>query len=135
MQPQPRLRVLIIEDNQDAAEAMGDLMTLFGHVAELAGSGPEGIAAAHRQPPDVVLCDIGLPGMDGYAVAQQLRADPAFSARLVALTGYGHDTDRRRAEEAGFELHLVKPVGPEALRQLLAGWARRTGEGVTVPAD
>ncbi|HVT58164.1 MAG TPA: response regulator [Thermoanaerobaculia bacterium] len=134
MPQQPRLRVLIIEDHQDAAEALGDLLALFGHDAEIAYSGADGIAAAQRQAPDVVLCDIGLPGMDGYAVAERLRADPALAAaRLVALTGYGRDTDRRRAEDSGFELHLVKPVGPEELRQLLAGWAKGSGGGAAAP--
>jgi CheY-like chemotaxis protein len=114
------LRVLIIEDNHDAAETLGDLLALFGHEAELAHSGPAGVDLARRHRPDVVLCDIGLPEMDGYAVARELRADPATATTLlVALTGYGRDTDRERAEDAGFDLHLVKPVGPEVLKRLL----------------
>ncbi len=118
------LRVLIIEDNHDAAETLGDLLVLFGHAVEIAHSGPIGVDLARRSRPDVVLCDIGLPEMDGYAVARELRADPAGSpAYLVALTGYGRDTDRRRAEEAGFDLHLVKPVGPDVLKRLLDDFA------------
>ncbi len=126
-EPEPgqgSLRVLVIEDNRDAAETLGDLLSLFGHEVELAHTGPEGVEAARRLRPDVVLCDIGLPGMDGYAVARQLRQDPETAGlRLVALTGYGRDSDRRQAEEAGFDLHLVKPVGPAELKKLLERWA------------
>ena len=118
------LDILVIEDNVDAAETLADLLRLFGYEVHLAHTGPEGIEAARTVQPDVVLCDIGLPGMDGYAVARQLRGEPATATtRLVALTGYGRDADRREAEEAGFDLHLVKPVEPADLRQLLAEWA------------
>ncbi len=130
-EPEPgqgSLRVLVIEDNRDAAETLGDLLGLFGHEVELAHTGPQGVEAARRLRPDVVLCDIGLPGMDGYAVARQLRQDPETAGlRLVALTGYGRDSDRRQAEEAGFDLHLVKPVGPAELKKLLEGWAGERG--------
>ena len=118
------LRILIIEDNVDAAETLRDLLEIFGHAIEAAHTGAAGIESARRFLPEVVLCDIGLPGMDGYAVARALRQDPATaSARLVALTGYGRDSDRQRSEEAGFDLHLVKPVAPADLQSLLAGWA------------
>jgi CheY-like chemotaxis protein len=118
------LRVLIIEDNLDAAQTLSDLLEIFGHQAELASSGSAGVALARRRRPDVVLCDIGLPEMDGYAVARELRADPLTAPiHLVALTGYGRDTDRDQSVEAGFDLHLVKPVGPELLRRLLQGFA------------
>ncbi len=118
------LRVLIIEDNHDAAETLGDLLALFGHTVQIAHSGPTGVDLARRSRPDVVLCDIGLPDMDGYAVARMLRADPIHApTHLVALTGYGRDTDRQRAEEAGFDLHLVKPVGPDLLKRLLDDFA------------
>ena len=87
----------------------------------LAFSGPEGVAVARRVPPEVVLCDIGLPGFDGYALAQALRQDQATAAaRLIALTGYGHEEDRCRSQEAGFEQYLVKPVNVAALEGLLA---------------
>jgi CheY-like chemotaxis protein len=119
------LRVLVIEDNSDAAETLGDLLRLFGHEAEVALSGPEGLAAARSLRPDVVLCDIGLPGMDGYAVASSLRSEPATrTTHLVALTGYGRDSDRRRTQEAGFDLHLVKPLEPLELKRLLDEWAK-----------
>lgn len=120
----PRLRVLVIEDNVDAAETLCDLLALFGHEAEFAHSGAAGVEVARQRPPDVVLCDIGLPEMDGYAVARQLRADPLTApVHLIAVSGYGRDTDRRQAAEAGFDIHLVKPVGPEVLKQLLATYA------------
>jgi CheY-like chemotaxis protein len=118
------LRVLVIEDNQDAAETLRDLLALFGHQAEIALTGTAGVDVARRRQPDIVLCDIGLPEMDGYAVARELRADPRTAPiPLVALTGYGRESDQQRAVEAGFDVHLVKPVGPERLRLLLAGFA------------
>jgi CheY-like chemotaxis protein len=120
----PALRVLVIEDNLDAAEALGDLLALFGHRPEIAHSGPAGLDLARRGRPDVVLCDIGLPEMDGYAVARELRADPLTARiRLIALTGYGRESDRTQSAAAGFDLHLVKPVGPEVLKRLLDGFA------------
>jgi CheY-like chemotaxis protein len=132
------LRILVIEDNGDAAEMLCDLLALFGHQTEIAHSGTDGLALARRRRPDVVLCDIGLPEMDGYAVARELRADPLTAPiHLVALTGYGRDVDRHRAAEAGFDLHLVKPVGPEVLRRLLAdlsgGGQRLAGPGDLQP--
>ncbi|MEA2602943.1 MAG: two-component system, cell cycle response regulator DivK [Acidobacteriota bacterium] len=119
------LRVLVIEDNSDAAETLRDLLRLFGHEAEIALSGPAGLEVARSVQPDVILCDIGLPGMDGYAVAGSLRSEPATrAARLVALTGYGRDSDRQRTRDAGFDLHLVKPVEPLELKRLLEEWAQ-----------
>ncbi len=119
------LRVLVIEDNSDAAETLGDLLRLFGHEAEIALSGPAGLEVARSLRPDVVLCDIGLPGMDGYSVAGSLRSEPATQAtRLVALTGYDRDSDRQRTRDAGFDLHLVKPVEPLELKRLLEEWTR-----------
>ncbi|HYG62802.1 MAG TPA: ATP-binding protein, partial [Thermoanaerobaculia bacterium] len=115
-------RILVIEDNVDAAESMQLLLELAGHQVTTAFDGPSGVSEAHRFQPSVVLCDIGLPGdMDGYAVARELRRDglPA-SAKLIALTGYGQEEDQRRSREAGFDLHLTKPVDPAALGKLLA---------------
>jgi PAS domain S-box-containing protein len=123
-EPGGAFRVLVIEDNFDAAETLCDLLELFGYRAEMATSGPEGVEAVRRLRPDVVLCDIGLPGMDGYEVARELRRDPALAGlRLVSLTGYGGDADRREAKAAGFDLHLVKPIEPTALQRLLEQWA------------
>jgi len=113
-------RILIVEDNADAAATMRDFLELSGHQVELASSGSDGVRAARRFHPEVVLCDLGLPGMTGFEVAVQLRRDPeTASAKLIAVTGYGRDEDRRRSKEAGFDLHLTKPVDPAQLRQLL----------------
>jgi CheY-like chemotaxis protein len=119
-------RCLIIEDNVDAAESLSLLLQLIGHQAEVAFDGAEGVAKARGFRPEVVLCDIGLPGqLDGYAVARWFRADPELrSAFLIALTGYGQEEDRRRALEAGFDTHLTKPADLDALRRLLAGSPR-----------
>ena len=114
-------RILVIEDNHDAAESMQLLLELSGHTVTVAFDGPGGLEAAKRFQPEVVLCDIGLPGaMDGYAVARSLRSDgvPGL-VTLIALTGYGQDEDQARAREAGFDIHLTKPVDPVALQKLL----------------
>jgi CheY-like chemotaxis protein len=115
-------RCLVIEDNPDSAESMGLLLELSGHEVEIAHDGRQGLEAARRFLPDVVLCDIGLPGgMDGYEVARQMRQDPGLSgARLIALTGYGQEEDQRRARKAGFDVHLTKPADPATLERLLA---------------
>ncbi len=119
-------RVLVIEDNMDAAETMATMLELYGHEVAVAHTGPEGVERARSFGPTVVLCDIGLPGgMDGYAVARALRAEPALrEARLVALTGYGQDDDKLRAREAGFDEHLTKPVNLAGDRACARG-ARR----------
>ena len=115
-------RVLVVDDNADAADSLSFLLEMFGHQVRTAHDGPAGLAAAAEFRPDVVFLDLGMPGMDGYQVAARLRGDPALSGvTLVALTGWGHDDDRRRTREAGFDHHLVKPVDADELRQLLAG--------------
>jgi len=120
--PRPALRVLVIEDNADAAESLRDLLSLDGHEVAVATTGPDGLERARQFRPDVVLCDIGLPGMDGYAVARAFRADASLrSARLVALTGYALPDDVVRAAQAGFDLHLAKPSSLERLAGALAG--------------
>jgi PAS domain S-box-containing protein len=113
-------RILIIEDNVDAAETLRDLLELLGHQAEIAFTGPTGLEMARRLRPDIVLCDLGLPGMDGYAVAAALRQDrAAASSRLIAVSGYGQAEDIRRSAEAGFDAHLTKPVEAGLLQHLL----------------
>jgi len=113
-------RILVIEDNRDAAETIQDLLECAGHVVRLAFSGPEGIAAAASWRPDLVLCDIGLPGMNGYEVAAQVRRDPAMRGlRLVALSGYAQPEHLAQGQEAGFDEHLAKPVEPDELLRLL----------------
>lgn len=97
------------------------LFELCGHVAVVAYSGSDGVAAALGQPPDVVICDIGLPGMNGFAVARALRANPlTAAARLVAVTGYGALADQERARQAGFDRHITKPIQPDQLREVLS---------------
>jgi two-component system CheB/CheR fusion protein len=117
----PSRRVLLIEDNVDAAETLRDALALSGHVVEVAHDGPEGVAAARRSAPDVVLCDIGLPGMSGYEVARALRSDPSLGeVLLVALTGYATSDDVAKARAAGFDQHLAKPPRVSDLEALLA---------------
>ena len=113
------VRVLVIEDNKDAAESLHLLLDQLGCESAVAHDGATGIEAALASPPDVVFCDIGLPGLDGYAVARRLRAE-SWGPRvtLVAVTGYGREEDRRRAESAGFDLHFVKPADPSAIVRL-----------------
>jgi two-component system CheB/CheR fusion protein len=120
--PAGPLRCLVIEDNLDAAESMGLLLELSGHQVEIAHDGFKGIEAARRFRPQVVLCDIGLPGgLDGYEVARRMREDPDLAGvKLIALTGYGQEEDQRRAREAGFDVHLTKPAEPAVLERLLA---------------
>jgi len=114
-------RVLVIEDNVDAANTLREALEVGAHEIEVAYDGPEGLLKAHEFNPEVVLCDIGLPGMDGYAVARAFRADEALRATyLVALTGYALPQDAARAKEAGFDQHLAKPCSVEELEQVLA---------------
>ncbi len=116
-----RRRVLIIEDNLDAADSLRMMLELCGHRAEIAMTGADGIDMARSFLPDVVLCDLGLPGMDGLSVARSLRADPAFrGVRLVALTGYVGPEDVARALKAGFDSHIPKPADPDALLRLIS---------------
>ncbi len=119
------LSVAIIEDDRDTAESLGVLLELLGHTVSRAHSGAQGVELVKRVRPDVVLCDIGLPEMDGFAVARALRSDPATApARLIAITGYDQEEDRSEGERAGFDRYLIKPVDPEALIALLAAYAR-----------
>ena len=119
--PTRRPRILIVEDEQDGADILRTLLELVGYEVDVAYTGPEGVARALRWRPQVVLCDIGLPGLDGYGVVRELRQDPATAhARVIAVTGYGSDEDRRKSGEAGFDAHLVKPADPARLQELLA---------------
>lgn len=116
--PSGSLRVVIIDDNVDAAESLADLISMLGHESRVAHDGPTGIDAAVEFRPDVVLLDIGLPGMDGYEVARRLRHGSASRAQLVAVSGYGREEDRAAAREAGFDRHFVKPIDLDALRAI-----------------
>ncbi|WP_438028710.1 PAS domain S-box protein [Sorangium sp. So ce233] len=120
--PRP-LRILIIEDNEDAAESLQALLAMNGYRVEIALSGPAGVEAARSFRPEVVLCDIGLPGgMDGYGVARALKGSLGGSSLMIALTGHGQDEDRRRVREAGFDMHFIKPIDPGSLQELLASF-------------
>ena len=122
-----QLHVLVIEDNRDAAESLQMLLTLLGHDVQVAFDGRAGLTAAAVSRPDVLVSDLGLPGeLDGYAVARAVRADPTLAPTyLIALSGYGQDDDRRQAQQAGFDLHLIKPVDPAVLARTLAAVPRR----------
>jgi signal transduction histidine kinase len=114
-------RILIIEDDRDSADTLREILELAGHNVASAATGPEGVRAAAEYSPDVVLCDIGLPGMDGYAVAAELRRLAATAQKpLIAVTGFGQEEDRRRSRAAGFDQHLTKPLDLEELLRLVA---------------
>lgn len=114
--------VLVIDDNQDAAESIRQLLQLEGHRVSMAFTGPSGLELAISNAPDVVICDIGLPGMDGYEVARHIRKSASGErVFLIALTGYGRDVDQERARDAGFSLHFTKPINFVELRKVLAG--------------
>jgi signal transduction histidine kinase len=118
--PEPTRDVLLIEDNEDARDALGQLLAIGGHRVRTVSDGADGLASALASPPEIVLIDIGLPGIDGYEVARRLRAaHPGLT--LVALTGYGLPEDRARSLAAGFDLHLVKPIDLAMLSAVLAG--------------
>ncbi|WP_373048981.1 ATP-binding protein [Vulgatibacter sp.] len=119
-QPIPR-RILLIEDNVDAAETLRDVLDFEGHQVALTHSGVEGIACAREFRPEVILCDLGLPGMDGFQVATAIRGDPELrDVVLAALSGYALPEDVEKAKQAGFDEHMSKPPDLEALKQLLA---------------
>lgn len=119
-QPAHSLRVLVVDDNVDQADSAAMLLRLSGHEIRVDYSGPAALAAAVEYQPDVVLLDIGLPGMDGYEIAQRLRQEPSLkNVVLVGMTGYGQESDRQRSQEAGFDHHLVKPVDPQKLQGIL----------------
>ena len=114
-------RILLVEDNVDAADALAELLRLWGHEVEVVHDGASAMQSASARRPDVILLDIGLPGMDGYQVAGALRRLPELQGTLiVALTGYGQESDRQRSARAGFDCHLVKPVDLEELRRLVS---------------
>jgi CheY-like chemotaxis protein len=116
-----RTRVVIVEDNYVVAESLRVLLDLHGYEVRVAHTGPEGVCLAQEWPPEVVLCDLGLPGLDGHRVASALRQHPATAqAHLIAVTADNSAAARQRSQEVGFERHLVKPVDPDVLLELLA---------------
>lgn len=121
-------RVLVVDDNVDAAQALARVLAMIGHEVRLAYDGPTGLQAALDYRPEVVLLDIGLPGLTGHEVAQRIRQQAALkNVVLVALTGYGRDTDRQRIEEAGFDHHLVKPASFTQIEDILLSVLERDG--------
>ncbi len=115
-----RRRILVVDDNVDAADSLALILRLGGHEVLVAHDGPTGLQLAQSSRPDIIFLDIGMPGMDGYEVARRLRRQPDLDGvRLVALTGWGAQEDRRRSAAAGFDQHLVKPVEPTAIQDVL----------------
>jgi PAS domain S-box-containing protein len=120
VQTPERLRVLVVDDNVDAAESLAMVLRFLKQDVQVAHDGPSALEAARTYRPDFIILDIGLPGLSGHDVARELRQQPEFrETLLVAVTGYGQDEDRRRSQEAGFDLHLTKPVEPSDLEKLL----------------
>jgi CheY-like chemotaxis protein len=114
--------ILIVDDNRDAADSLGRYLTGLGHEVHVAYDGPSALAETRIQIPDVVLLDIGLPGLDGYEVARRMRSQAGLElTRFAALTGYGSESDRLLSEHAGFEAHLTKPIDLDALKNFLHG--------------
>ena len=120
-----QLRILVVEDNRDVARSQLLLLRALGHQAYLAYDGPAALELAERHSPDVILLDLGIPGLDGWQVAGELRKKH-YTKRplLVAVTGYGGPEDMERSSAAGIDLHLLKPVLPEDLERLLARFGR-----------
>ncbi|MGH8308466.1 MAG: response regulator, partial [Steroidobacteraceae bacterium] len=114
-----RQRIVVVDDNRDAADSMAVFLRLGGHEVATVFDGASALELVRTFEPDVVLLDLGLPGMNGYEVAERVRAfDP--DVRIIAVTGYGQSGDRRRTRDAGFDHHLVKPVDPATLEKLFA---------------
>jgi CheY-like chemotaxis protein len=123
----PRRRVLIADDNRDAADSLSVLLELDGHEVRTAHDGAEALAQAERFRPQFVLLDIGMPILSGYEVARRLRAQSwGNEVVLVAITGWGQEQDRRRSHDAGFDHHLTKPIDPDAVARLLRGQGATT---------
>ncbi len=115
-----RLRVLVVEDHEDTATSTALVLRLYGHDVQVASDGQMALQLMDAHAPDVVLLDLGLPKMDGWEVAKQIRSQATYKRPLlVAVSGYGREADRLRSAEAGIDLHLVKPIDPDQLKNLL----------------
>jgi CheY-like chemotaxis protein len=113
-------RVLVVDDNQDAGDLLAETLISAGYETTVVYDGPAALRSVAASPPDVALIDIGLPVMDGYELAARLREDrPASQLRLIALTGYGQESDRERSRKVGFDFHLVKPVDFDMLQRAI----------------
>jgi CheY-like chemotaxis protein len=122
-------RILVVDDNEDAAESLASILRIMGHHAEVAFSAVTALQVAADVDADLVFLDIGLPEMDGYEVARRLRRMLRRDVRLVALTGYGAEEDKRRSREAGFDEHVTKPLMPEAIDEIV----RRASPSLVCP--
>jgi CheY-like chemotaxis protein len=117
----PAQRLLVVDDNRDAADSLAALLQLLGADVRVTYNGPDALAAIAREKPTAVLLDIGMPGMDGHEVARQVRRQAALEdLTLIALTGWGQEEDRRRSRDSGFDFHLIKPADLGALQTLLS---------------
>jgi CheY-like chemotaxis protein len=126
----------VADDNVDSAESLALLLGAYGHRVHVAHDGDSAIAVADRVRPEVAFIDIGMPKRSGYEVARELRLRPWSGAlHLVAVTGWGQESDRRRAQEVGFDAHLVKPATPDVLLGMLAGFDTPVSEGPAVPIE
>jgi CheY-like chemotaxis protein len=126
-EPVPGVRVLVVDDNADAADSLGLLLGLLGADVRVTHDGASALETLTPFTPEMILLDIGMPGLDGYEVAARIRADPEHrGVTLVALTGWGQEDDRRRSHEAGFDYHLIKPTDLDALRALIISVATRS---------
>lgn len=116
----PRRHVLLVEDNEDTSQMLSDLLRVNGHRVSCVAAVADALRALQLDPPDIVLCDIGLPGPSGFALARAVRRDPRLeNLPLVAITGYAQREDRRRSQEAGFDVHLTKPVVLDVLTEVV----------------
>jgi CheY-like chemotaxis protein len=121
---------VIIDDNEDVAQTLADVLEIAGHRVEIALTGRSGIELVRRVRPQFVICDLGLPDLDGFEVARILRQDGSLRAtRLIALSGYTQQEDQERAREAGFDSHVAKPPSPDELNALLADGPRAAHAG------
>ncbi|HEX5030109.1 MAG TPA: ATP-binding protein [Candidatus Eisenbacteria bacterium] len=128
-------RVLVVEDDSDSAQSLAMLLQVWGHQVEIALDGHQALDAARSFEPEIVLLDIGIPGLDGYEVAERLRSEHGAELKLIALTGYGREDDRQRSRDAGFDRHLVKPLEPPRLREMLASFDFGPDGDPIVPID
>jgi CheY-like chemotaxis protein/two-component sensor histidine kinase len=120
------VRVLVVDDNVDAADSLAQVLSAAGYQTKVAYEGVSALQLAELLRPSIVFLDIGLPNLSGHEIARRLRSEPwGLNVRLVAITGWGHENDRKRSREAGFDEHLTKPVDPRQLLQLMAGWSQR----------
>lgn len=122
------LRILVVDDNEDAAASLASLLQLLGHRVGVACDGEQALRVAEQLEPEVVLLDLGIPRLNGYEICRRLRTRPwGRAATMIAITGWGQEEDRRRSEAAGFDRHFVKPVDPDELASLLAALPARRG--------